>query len=249
MPANSSQAGREKMWSKFHQLRTAKTFQTLWEDFLKVSTKCPPHPILYQYLTIHIFKDLIREHFPTVTPSATIQQESLTYEEKNAVRYAAGYIPRALRSKLERSSHPLKEELILCMLDLTDEDGVADESQDWLQEIDRGGLKHVNSNMYLLMAAMELELQVLLHQAGTQQIKLKEKAIASIQANKDVLLRWSILSADWEAEEEQALFPMIVDLWVTMRGFAFASAWVEKHKERSKKTSQKSKGIRKHLLS
>ena len=117
LPANSSQAGREKMWSKFHQLRTAKTFQTLWEDFLKVSTKCPPHPILYQYLTIHIFKDLIREHFPTVTPSATIQQESLTYEEKNAVRYAAGYIPRALRSKLERSSHPLKEELILCMLD------------------------------------------------------------------------------------------------------------------------------------
>ena len=249
LPANSSQAGREKMWSKFHQLRTAKTFQTLWEDFLKVSTKCPPHPILYQYLTIHIFKDLIREHFPTVTPSATIQQESLTYEEKNAVRYAAGYIPRALRSKLERSSHPLKEELILCMLDLTDEDGVADESQDWLQEIDRGGLKHVNSNMYLLMAAMELELQVLLRQAGTQQIKLKEKAIASIQANKDVLLRWSILSADWEAEEEQALFPMIVDLWVTMRGFAFASAWVEKHKERSKITSQKSKGIRKHLLS
>ena len=135
------------------------------------------------------------------------------------------------------------------MLDLTDEDRVADESQDWLQEIDRGGLKHVNSNMYLLMAAMELELQVLLRQAGTQQIKLKEKAIASIQANKDVLLRWSILSADWEAEEEQALFPMIVDLWVTMRGFAFASAWVEKHKKRSKKTSQKSKGIRKHLLS
>ena len=86
--------------------------------------------------------------------------------------------------------------MILCMLDLTDEDG---ESQDRLQEIDRGGLKHVNSNMYLLMAAMELELQVLLRQAGTQQIKITEKRIASIQANKDVLLRWSILSADWEA--------------------------------------------------
>ena len=101
--------------------------------------------------------------------------------------------------------------------------------------------------MYALMATMELELQVL-RQAGIQQIKLKEKAIANIQANEDMLFHWSILSADWEPEEEQALFQMIIELWVTMHGFAFASAWVERHKERSKKTSQKSKGIRKHLL-
>ena len=105
-----------------------------------------------------MLKELIRERFPTVQPPVTIQQESLTYEEKklkNAIYYAAGYIPRALHSKLERSSHPLKEELILCLLDLTDEDGVTDESQDWLKEIDSGGLKHVNSSMYTLMTTME----------------------------------------------------------------------------------------------
>ena len=78
---------------------------------------CTPHPILYQYITDCLFKELIREHFPAASPSVTVRQEALTYE-KNTVDYAAGYIPRALRSKLERSSHPLKEELILCMLDL-----------------------------------------------------------------------------------------------------------------------------------
>lgn len=147
-----------------------------------------------------------------------------------------------MHSKLERSSYPLKEELILCLLDLTDEDGVTDESQDWLKEIDCGGLKHVNSSMYALMTTMELELQVLLRQVGGQQTNIKKKAIANIQASEDVLFHWDIVSANWEREEEQALFPMVTELWViTMCGFAFSSAWVEKHKECSKKTSQKSK--------
>ena len=248
LPPANSQAGWEKMWGNFHKLRISASFQTLWKDFVKLSTTCSPHPILYQYITDQMLKELIRERFPAVQPPVAIRQESLTYEEKNAIYYAAGYIPRALHSKLERSSHPLKEELILCLLDLTDEDGVTDESQDWLKEIDHGGLKHVNSSMYALMTTMELELQVLLRQVGGQQTNIRKKAIANIQASEDVLFHWAFLSANWEREEEQALFPMITELWVTMCGFAFASAWVEKHKERSKKTSQKSKGIRKHLL-
>ena len=109
---------------------------------MKLSTTCSPHPILYQYISDQMLKELIRERFPAVQPPVTIRQESLTYEEKklkNAIYYVAGYIPRALHSKLEHSSHPLKEELILCLLDLPDEDGVTDESQDWLKEIDRRG--------------------------------------------------------------------------------------------------------------
>ena len=43
------------------------------------------------------------------------------------------------------------------------------------------------------------------------------------------------------------LFEMIVDLWITIRGFAFASSWVEKYKMASKKSTQKTKGIRKKL--
>ena len=70
---------------------------------------------------------------------------------------------------------------------------------------------------------MELELQVLLHQAASQQIKLKEKAVVNIIANEEVLFHWSILSANWEPEEEQALFLMITEMWVTIRGFAYVS--------------------------
>ena len=119
LPQASSQAGREKMWCSFHQLRTSKSFQTLWTDFL--TAKCKPTPFLYQYITDHVFKYIIKEHFPAIPQSISVQQESLSYEENNAIRYAAGYIPRALRSKLKRSNHPLKEDLILRLLDLTDD--------------------------------------------------------------------------------------------------------------------------------
>ena len=172
-------------------------FQTLWEDFLKLSTKCPPPPPPPPpHVIIHTFKELIREQFPV------------------------------LRLPL------LKEELILSCwdLELTDEDGVADESQDWLQEIDRGGLKHVNSIMYLLMAAMELELQVLC-QAGTQQIKLKEKAIASIRGQQGCAVALEHFVCWLGGRGGTGSVPMI--LWITMHRFPFASAWAEKHRNAS----------------
>ena len=38
--------------------------------------------------------------------------------EKGVVRYIAGYICRQLRHKLKRKSHELKEEMILCLMEL-----------------------------------------------------------------------------------------------------------------------------------
>ena len=65
LPSANSQAGWE-MWGNFHKLRTSASSQTFWKDFLKLSTTCSPHPILYQYITDQMLKELIREHFPAV---------------------------------------------------------------------------------------------------------------------------------------------------------------------------------------
>ena len=40
---------------------------------------------------------------------------------------------------------------------------------------------------------------------------------------------------------------MIIEHWVTVRGFSFTSAFLEKYKQASKESVQKSKGIRKNL--
>ena len=56
-------------------------------------------------------------------------------DELNALRYAAGYVPRSLQ-------------LLICLWDLLDdeaEDGMAD---DWLKIIDRGRLTRVNEMIF-----------------------------------------------------------------------------------------------------
>jgi len=40
----------------------------------------------------------------------------MTNDEANAKRYVAGYICCHLRKKIEASSHPFKEELVLCLM-------------------------------------------------------------------------------------------------------------------------------------
>ena len=92
-------------------------------------------------ICIRIFKELIKEQFPApLSPDAESGSQCFSYEEKNALNYAAGYIPKALRKQLEHSSHQLKEELISCLNELTEDDGIDDVSQGLIKQIDRGGL-------------------------------------------------------------------------------------------------------------
>lgn len=128
------------------------------------------------------------------------------------------------------------------MLELT-EDGIEDESQDWIKQIDRGGLKHVNTKMYMLISTLELKFQVLLQSQTAEQLKLDKAAITVLMDDDQVKYYWNEVSYGWEKEEAEALLPMIMQLWVTMRGFAYASAKVEEHKQDTKKHTQKSKGI------
>ena len=66
--------------------------------------------------------------------------------------------------------------------------------------------------------------------------------------DEDVAFYWSMLSADWEECDSQALLELVVNMFVTIRGFSFASAWVEKYKTASAKSLQKSKGLRTTLI-
>ena len=87
-------------------------------------------------LLVRFLMKSLKQHCPIVQPTSTSgvtsQEElSLSYEEQNALRYAAGYIPRALTKKLRTSAHPLKDQLILCLIDLTnDADDISSDSQD-----------------------------------------------------------------------------------------------------------------------
>ena len=147
---------------------------------------------------------MVKEKCPVaLSLCSTEQQPLITTQEMNALRYAAGYIPRALQKKLRRSTHPLKEELQLCLLDLLndgeEEEGTAEE---WLNLIDRGGLKHINEGTFQAMLAMEVELR---NHLQPQQPPNLHKVTEQILKNEDVQFYWCIVGSDWAEDEIQAL--------------------------------------------
>ena len=103
----------------------------------------------------------------------------------------------------------------------------------------------MNNTTFELFLAMEYELRKHIHQGVSLNL---ENIASTIRDNEDVQFLWTMLSAEWEGSAT-SLLQMVVTQWVKIRGFAYASAWMEKYKAAQKKTTQKSKGIRKHLTS
>ena len=56
------------------------------------------------------------------------------------------------------------------------------------------------------------------------------------------------MCGDWDEKSSNALLHMMVNQYVKIRGFSRASALVEQFKQKNKQTTQKSKGIRKQLI-
>ena len=92
--AKSQKIPRERMWTSYHALRTSITYHSDWQTFLASSISVSKmSPIFCQYIGNFIFEELIRVHHPITESAESNSIQRLTYEETNALRYAAGYIP------------------------------------------------------------------------------------------------------------------------------------------------------------
>ena len=244
---------RERMWGTFHEVRCSPPFKMMWEAFLSDNLSITASPTFYQYITDAFFRSMIKEHFP-VTSSDNSREGNetvtLTYQEENALRYAAGYVTRHLVKTVKRSAIPNRDEIELCLLELnevvSDED---DESEDWVQSVDRGGLKHVTNITYMVFKAMECELRKHLIISKIMHCNhFKHKVKVYIEKNDDVQFYWCMVSAGWADNMAHITLDLIIDLYITIRGFSAASGWLEMYKQAFQKTVQKMKGVRKQLI-
>ena len=238
----------EKIWGTYHNERCSPSFKATWSSFLTSSILYrEENPILYQFITDFLFKLALKKFSVEERPSDEVLPascQSLCYEERNTIRFIAGYVLRALRKKIKLSSQTNKEEMLLCILDMTeDENDICDDSAHWLHVKDRGGLIHVSQPLYML-CSMEREVK----RHTSNDFNMKGVLTEKILANEDVEFHWETISVNWGEKEKTTLLSMIVDQWITIRGFSYTSNWMEKYKEATKKKVQKSKGIRKVLL-
>ena len=141
-----SELDQEKMWRQFHLFRSSKDHFILWDQFLKTSIR-KGGPIFFQYVTVNMFKKLIKQQFPVpAQEGTTVETVTLTYEEKNIIRYVSGYIPKNLLKKLKKSSHPRKESLRMCVLDMIEEAGVEADSEDGVEADGEDGVEADSEN-------------------------------------------------------------------------------------------------------
>ena len=189
-----SQVSREKMWGAYHCIRTSPSFACLWREFLQ-QAKIQVLPIFYQSLTDTLFQKRIEVYFPISCSSQQVGEEEtegtvLTFEEENAIRYAAGYVLRAVRKKISNSSKQEKEQLVEAIDGLLSDDDVEDNdlSSSWVAVVDRGGLLHISDDLYRVFYAMELEIRkhLRIEKASEMVSSLQGKLVASLLANEDV---------------------------------------------------------------
>jgi len=246
----------EKIWTKLFLLCSTPEFVIQWKSFLKAFGE-PVKPVLFQHLTDLVFRKCLDDHFKAMHQDKQVSSKDLELREieKGVLYYVAGYICRQLRKKLERESHEFKEEMVLCLVELVKdhhntERQLEADYEHWTDLIDRGGLWHVKDTTYQLFFAIEHVVREVLMTIKYPLQPLKEEMIKKVVKDNDVQFFWLIATADFEIEDEEvhaALLLKITELYVTVRGFSMASGWLEQYKQHTKKSTQRTKSLRREL--
>ena len=240
------QLKRERMWGAYHRLRSSETFHKDWKDFVDESVGLKGYPVLYQFVTHIIFKKLIKAQYPLSDSTAESPDRPLTYQEQNALRYVSGYVIHKLRHRFEKSHHPKKTDMILFLFEFAG-DELCGNTEEWINSIDRGGLQHVNDLTYNLFVTIEEEIRRLLTLGCNKEDFKKETTTKAVFESNDVLFTWCLLSAGISDDIATVVLHEIVELYVTIRGFAFVTSCLELYKQEHKKTLQKKRALRSQL--
>jgi len=229
-------------------LCSSEEFTKFWNDFLKAAG-VNPTPTLYQHLITLLFNDEVSQKVK-VESLSPYYDKPLTENECNALRYTAGYVCCHLRKQLERANHKLKEELVLCLMELTickDTTAITgNTNEEWTIRVDRGGLWYVINTTYLLFVAVEEEIRQCLKKLLTGSGH-KSAIIKTVVESEEVQFYWLIAQANFDVGDDetyQLLLHKIVELYVTVRGHSYASNLMEKYKQATAKGIQHVKAFR-----
>ena len=107
----------------------------------------------------------------------------------------------------------------------------------------RGSLKHISDTLFDFFCSLEIIYLSIHAESANEKEGIKDVVIQKMMKDKDVLFCSLMVAVNWEVGESDALMRLMSEQWVTLRGFSYVSAFVEKYKHWKKK----SKGLRKKL--
>lgn len=122
--SRSPKAARDRMWGNFYKLRSSDDFREFWKKFLSESIGARACPIFYQFVVDQVMDQLVKVRFPITIPEAHSTVDKLDSEDLGALRYTAGSVMRSLKKKIEKSAHPMKTEMLLCLAEMIEQSGM-----------------------------------------------------------------------------------------------------------------------------
>ena len=124
-------------------------------------------------------------------------------------------------------------------------------SSQWVRILNRGGLLRVTDDAFDVFVAIEEVVRTFYHKTKAKQMSVgkRDEMIKKAMMDEEVVTEWSIVAADMEDGIGRKLLKMVVEEWVKIRGFHFVHSCLELYKQSSKKMLQRSKGLRKNLVS
>ena len=103
---------------------------------------------------------------------------------------------------------------------------------------------HISNEAFRLFLSIELSVRYLtVKNTASMDNTFKEYLTKCIVEDEDVAFYWCLLGYSGDEYGETCL-NMIVDKWVTIRGFSFARSMIEMYKQAAKKGTEKAKSLR-----
>ena len=181
-------------------------------------------------------------------PSESPDPKQLTADEHNALRYAAGYVLLSLKRKFA----PTNPSIVSWIEKQTDTHCTFTDcsymqfTKIWVEKVNRGGLFLVSDSVYEVFLAMELVLRQFIKDMSDNHGIDKDKVINFIHNDNEIQFYWAMMTFDIDETTSQTVLMEIIKLWVTIRGFSYASTIVEHYKHSSGALKHK-KSLRKEL--
>ena len=246
---------QEQSLRKFHCLRID-MLPLIWQTLAEGLELPPVNAFQQQAVNRYLFERLLVKSGKSLAASVTASKPrtQLTVEEDNAVQYAGGYVAMKLLNKYKDHSSGIAVEYVDCLSNMAcsgQESSFHDYAMEWIARVDRGKLFYINHPTFSFFKAIEIKTQELipLHLTAKAHKPSKNDMIKAIMQDSDVDFWWSMLAIDISTSAHAAaeLLAEIVDMWVTTRGFALVSFWLEQYKGAQKASVKKSKSLRKKL--
>ena len=86
-------------------------------------------------------------------------------------------------------------------------------------------------------------LNIFTENADTQ----KASIISSLMDDDNVLFAWIFISRELDKNDSDELLHLVIEMWLTIRGYSTAGAWMEHYKQIRKDITQGKHALRKDL--